>query len=86
MSWSPARAVLALALVAIIAGIPLIAMDAREAGERRSGSFYLSEETRRLQDDEFLNPGMFAVERGRELVHVPRDRVRERPDGGVCRR
>jgi sulfur-oxidizing protein SoxA len=38
-----------------------------EVGGRRSGYLYLSEETRALQDDPFLNPGMFAVEKGREL-------------------
>ena len=34
---------------------------------RRSGYTYLSEEHRQLQDDEFGNPGMLWVERGREL-------------------
>jgi sulfur-oxidizing protein SoxA len=34
---------------------------------RRSGFTYLSEENQRLQNDEFANPGMLWVERGREL-------------------
>ncbi|MBL8698254.1 MAG: sulfur oxidation c-type cytochrome SoxA [Alphaproteobacteria bacterium] len=51
-------------VVAVVAAGGLVAQEARTP---RSGSFYLSAETRRLQDDDFLNPGMFAVERGREL-------------------
>jgi sulfur-oxidizing protein SoxA len=35
--------------------------------DRRSGYTYLSEENRKLQNDEFANPGMLWVERGREL-------------------
>ena len=34
---------------------------------RRSGYTYLSDENKELQDDEFGNPGMLWVERGREL-------------------
>lgn len=34
---------------------------------RRSGYTYLSEDNKQLQDDEFGNPGMLWVERGREL-------------------
>ncbi len=34
---------------------------------RRSGYTYLSQENQKLQDDEFGNPGMLWVERGREL-------------------
>ena len=34
---------------------------------RRSGYTYLSEENRRLQDDDFANPGLLWVEQGREL-------------------
>jgi sulfur-oxidizing protein SoxA len=33
---------------------------------RRSGYTYLSEDNRRLQDDDFANPGLLWVERGRE--------------------
>ena len=35
--------------------------------ERRSGYTYLSEENQRLQDDDFANPGLLWVERGRAL-------------------
>src|SRR5262249_5734410 len=35
--------------------------------ERRSGYTYLSEENQKLQDDDFANPGLLWVERGREL-------------------
>src|SRR5918999_3734175 len=34
---------------------------------RRSGYTYLSEENQRLQNDDFANPGLLWVERGREL-------------------
>jgi sulfur-oxidizing protein SoxA len=40
---------------------------AYEAAGRRSGYLYMARETRALQDDDFLNPGFFAVERGRAL-------------------
>jgi L-cysteine S-thiosulfotransferase len=36
---------------------------------RRSGYTYLSEENQRLQNDDFANPGLLWVERGRELWH-----------------
>ena len=35
--------------------------------DRRSGYTYLSEENQQLQDDDFANPGLLWVERGREL-------------------
>jgi L-cysteine S-thiosulfotransferase len=35
--------------------------------DRRSGYTYLSEENQRLQDDDFANPGLLWVERGRDL-------------------
>jgi sulfur-oxidizing protein SoxA len=57
----------AIALVAAATGLSPIGLVGQETGDRRSGYFYLSDETRRLQDDDFLNPGIFAVERGREL-------------------
>jgi sulfur-oxidizing protein SoxA len=38
-----------------------------EVDGRMSGYLFLGQSTRDLQDDEFLNPGMFAVERGRQL-------------------
>jgi L-cysteine S-thiosulfotransferase len=42
-----------------------------EVDGRRSGYLYLTEETRALQDDEFLNPGMFALEDGEALWNEP---------------
>src|SRR5262245_14130391 len=53
----------------------LLALDIAGAGEpwrysveeRRSGYTYLSEDNQRLQDDDFANPGLLWVERGREL-------------------
>ena len=36
-----------------------------------SGYHYMGEQVRALQDDEFLNPGMFSVERGGELWSLP---------------
>jgi sulfur-oxidizing protein SoxA len=38
-----------------------------EADGRKSGYLYMSAETQALQDDDFINPGMFAVETGRTL-------------------
>jgi sulfur-oxidizing protein SoxA len=38
-----------------------------EVDGRKSGYLFLGADTRVLQDDDFLNPGMFAVERGRQL-------------------
>lgn len=42
-----------------------------EVDGRRSGYLYLTEQTQALQDDDFLNPGMFAVEDGRALWNEP---------------
>jgi sulfur-oxidizing protein SoxA len=42
-----------------------------EVDGRRSGYLYLTEETRALQDDAFLNPGMFALEDGEALWNEP---------------
>jgi len=38
-----------------------------EVDDRRSGYLYLGEQTQALQDDDFLNPGIFAVDAGRTL-------------------
>jgi len=53
----------------------LLALHVASAGEpspyvvedRRSGYTYLSEDNQQLQDDDFANPGLLWVERGREL-------------------
>ena len=42
-------------------------LDRYVVEDRRSGYTYLSEENRRLQDDDFANPGLLWVEQGREL-------------------
>jgi sulfur-oxidizing protein SoxA len=41
------------------------APGAYEVDGRKSGYLFLGDDTRALQDDDFLNPGMFAVEQGR---------------------
>ncbi|MBM9595491.1 sulfur oxidation c-type cytochrome SoxA [Roseitranquillus sediminis] len=41
-----------------------------EVEGRRSGFLYMTEETRALQEDAFLNPGMFAVEEGEALWNL----------------
>jgi sulfur-oxidizing protein SoxA len=43
-----------------------------EVDGRRSGYLYLGEQTRALQDDDFLNSGIFAVERGEEIWNAER--------------
>lgn len=45
--------------------------DVHEVEGRRSGYLYNSPATRLLQDDDFVNPGFFALERGRELWSKP---------------
>jgi L-cysteine S-thiosulfotransferase len=64
--------VLALVAAASTAGAggPIFHEDARAAAagtERRSGYFWLTPETQRLQDDGFANPGMLWVEAGKAL-------------------
>ena len=57
-------------MVFVLAAGPDLARGQRDSHEvdgRRSGYLYNSLETRLLQDDDFLNPGFFALERGREL-------------------
>ena len=56
------------------AGIGLGGLDAQmtdpeafEVEGRKSGYLYMSEGVQELQDDDFLNPGMLAVERGRAI-------------------
>jgi sulfur-oxidizing protein SoxA len=62
-------------LVVLALGVAYAGVGRAPAGEsppysvegRRSGYTYLAEETRRLQDDDFANPGLLWVEQGREL-------------------
>lgn len=35
--------------------------------DRKSGYFYMGTQTRALQDDEFLNPGVFAIDQGKAI-------------------
>lgn len=42
-----------------------------EVDGRRSGYLYLGAQVQALQDDDFLNPGIFAVEEGRDLWSTP---------------
>ncbi|MCB1801171.1 MAG: sulfur oxidation c-type cytochrome SoxA [Gammaproteobacteria bacterium] len=41
------------------------------AAEKLSGYAFVKDETRAMQDDEFANPGLIAVERGAELFTTP---------------
>ena len=53
-------------LMLMVAGVAL-------ATEPLSGYAFLDESTRAMQDDDFENPGMVAVDRGAELFHEHRD-------------
>lgn len=62
-------------LVAVLAGASGVA-HAQVAGQtlknnqveaRKSGYFFLGQQTKTLQDDDFQNPGMFAVDQGANL-------------------
>ena len=55
------------AAVAIAVAAAELGPDAHEVDGRKSGYLFLTERTQELQDDDFQNPGMFAVEQGREL-------------------
>ena len=51
----------------------LLAPVTGPAVEPVSGYSFLDEATRAMQDDEFENPGMVAVDRGAELFHEHRE-------------
>ena len=53
-----------------------------EVDGRRSGYLYLGEQTRALQDDDFLNPGIFAVEQGEALWNA--ERAHPGPSCAAC--
>jgi sulfur-oxidizing protein SoxA len=59
----------ALLLCALSAAASLVrAADApRQVEDRKSGYLFMAPGTRALQDDDFQNPGMFAIDRGRQL-------------------
>ena len=44
-----------------------VALPVHEVDGRRSGYLYMEPPTQALQDDDFLNPAFFAVERGQQL-------------------
>lgn len=60
-----ARATAVLSLALAFAG------TASAWDQPRSGYEYMPEEMRQMQDDEFANPGMFAVDEGRSLFNEP---------------
>lgn len=58
-----------IAACTLAAVVAAFALAAAAAGQERakSGTEFMTPATRALQDDDFQNPGMFAVDRGREL-------------------
>ena len=63
-----------LVLGLILAAGAALAQDAGpvfEVDGRQSGYLYMTPETRALQDDDFLNPAMFAADAGRDLWSAP---------------
>src|SRR5690606_28394038 len=65
--WLPVVLAGCVVSVVTMASAEKWSLDRYVAGDRESGYLQLSEETRALQDDDFLNPGMFAVESGEAL-------------------
>lgn len=49
--------------------LPVFFLSSLQAREIKSGYEYLTQETREMQDDDFANPGMTAVEEGRVQFH-----------------
>jgi sulfur-oxidizing protein SoxA len=62
----------------LLCGSLLLDAGAVAAGEPRSGYEFIMPATREMQDEDFLNPGMFTVEEGRSLFNA-------KPDGGSGR-
>ena len=81
--WRLAASVrLAVALAGILlpaAGALPQSPDRADGDVAVSGYHYMGEQIRAIQDDEFLNPGMFAVDRGAELWSSV-----EGPEGHSC--
>jgi sulfur-oxidizing protein SoxA len=61
----------ALAALCLAAATALAADAGHEVEGRKSGYLFLTEGTQQLQDDDFQNPAMFAVDHGRELWTKP---------------
>ena len=59
-----------LLLVTLLAAIPAGALT---AAELKSGYEFIKPETRAMQDDDFENPGMLAVEQGKDLFNNKQD-------------
>lgn len=66
-------------IVVTISGLQVPADADNANSQPRSGYSFLSAETRRLQDDDFANPGMLWVEEGRKLWSQP-----DAPGGKSC--
>lgn len=62
----------------LLCGSLLLDAGAVIAGEPRSGYEFIKPATREMQDDDFLNPGLFTVEEGQRLFNA-------KPDGGSGR-
>lgn len=53
----------------VVLGFSLFSVAASIAAEPRSGYEYIKPDTRIMQDDDFANPGLLTVDRGRELFN-----------------
>ncbi len=80
--WKLASALIVCGLTGYSAAPPRAADSTSvpyETEGRKSGYLFLTPATRTLQDDEFQNPGAFALERGRDLWDAP-----DGPDRKSC--
>lgn len=66
-----AAAPIGLSGIAAMVETPTLAQNAVEKSKGKSGYDYLEKSTKRMQDDDFANPGFFAVEAGGELWRKP---------------
>lgn len=57
----------------LLATLLLVTLTLPAQAEPVSGYAFLDDSTREMQDDDFSNPGMVAVDRGAELFHELRD-------------
>jgi sulfur-oxidizing protein SoxA len=55
--------------ITLLCSALLLAIPAAQAGEARSGYDYIKPASRAMQDDDFENPGMLAVEQGQALFN-----------------
>ena len=68
------KALFAAVLLGVLLASPVIA-------EKLSGYAFVKDETRAMQDDDFANPGLLAMEKGAALFNTP-----FRPGGRDLRR